>query len=214
LTEIEFKPWPKIMRLFRNMTVTEKIDGTNAAIGITQLKPGEHWEAGKTAQIAWSEDGETGYAVYAQSRKRLITPDDDNFGFAKWVNDNAEDLISILGTGLHYGEWWGNGIQRSYGLANGDKRFSLFNVNRFGWMDIPEARAAHKVPGALHVVPVIVQNTMDTEVVRMAMDNLKQHGSYAAPGYMNPEGIVVYHHAANALWKVTYEFDEKGKGAE
>ena len=31
---IEFKEWPKTPRLLRNITITEKIDGTNAAIGI------------------------------------------------------------------------------------------------------------------------------------------------------------------------------------
>lgn len=31
---IEFKAWPKIPRLFRDVIITEKIDGTNAAIHI------------------------------------------------------------------------------------------------------------------------------------------------------------------------------------
>lgn len=66
-TKIEFTPFPKIARLNRTVVVTEKIDGTNAAVGVT-------------------EDG----VVYAQSRKRVITPEQDNFGFATWVRDKDE----------------------------------------------------------------------------------------------------------------------------
>lgn len=33
---IEFQPWPKIARLNREITITEKIDGTNAAVIITE----------------------------------------------------------------------------------------------------------------------------------------------------------------------------------
>jgi hypothetical protein len=68
----EFKPWPKIARLNRDITITEKIDGTNAAVIVT-------------------EEGE----VAAQSRTRIITPDADNFGFARWVAEHAETHSQI-----------------------------------------------------------------------------------------------------------------------
>lgn len=61
---IEFKEFPKIARLNREVIVTEKIDGTNAAVVI----------------------GEDGATIGAQSRSKLITVDDDNFGFARWVS--------------------------------------------------------------------------------------------------------------------------------
>src|SRR5687767_11177216 len=101
----EFREFQKIARLNRAVIVTEKIDGTNGCVVV-------------------SEDGLT---VTAQSRSTIITPQNDNFGFAKWVQDNAEELKQ-LGPGYHYGEWWGCGIQRKYGLD--EKRFSLFNVSR------------------------------------------------------------------------------------
>jgi hypothetical protein len=41
---------------------------------------------------------------------------------------------------------------------------------------------------------------------------LRLDGSYAAPGYMKPEGIVVYHTAAKQMFKVTIENDEQPKG--
>jgi hypothetical protein len=56
--------------------------------------------------------------------------------------EHRDDLLT-LGPGRHFGEWWGAGIQRRYGLT--EKRFSLFNVTRWG-----EAR-----PACCHVVPTL-----------------------------------------------------------
>jgi hypothetical protein len=178
---IEFTAWPKTPRLFRDVVVTEKIDGTNAAVGIL-------------------EDG----SVYAQSRKRIITPDADNFGFAAWVAANAGTLVDDLGPGLHFGEWWGAGIQRGYGLTNGDKRFSLFNVARHEGADF-------YTPG-LATVPNLGAYTLDTTQIRDLCDHLADQGSYAAPGFMRPEGVCIYHTASRQVFKVLLENDELPKG--
>ncbi len=90
----EFVPFPKIARLSREVVVTEKIDGTNA-------------------QICVNDDMTD---IVAGSRSRWITPVDDNFGFARWAQDNKQELLK-LGPGSHFGEWWGAGVQRRYGLA-------------------------------------------------------------------------------------------------
>lgn len=178
----EFQPWPKIARLNRDITITEKIDGTNAAVVI----------------------GEEGLTIAAQSRTRLITPEDDNFGFARWVHENADGLTQLLGPGRHFGEWWGSGIQRKYGLTGGDKRFSLFNTARYGETDFSE------VP-ALGVVPVLYQGPFSLRAVDDEMDRLDQLGSVAAPGFFDPEGIVVFHAAAQQMFKVTLKGDEAPK---
>lgn len=177
---IEFKPWPKIPRLNRDIIITEKIDGTNAAVGIL-------------------EDG----TVYAQSRTRIITPEADNFGFARWVYDNAETLTTDLGVGLHFGEWWGSGIQRGYGLAKGEKRFSLFNVSRYGVI-------AATTPG-VDTVPTLYEGPFSQSMIDATLYALRCNGSKASPGFMRPEGIVVYHTAANQVFKVTLEGDEAPK---
>jgi len=44
------------------------------------------------------------------------------------------------------------------------------------------------------------------------MLNLAHVGSIAAPGFMQPEGIVIYHTSGNVLFKKTFENDEVGKG--
>lgn len=173
-----FQPFDKIPRLRRDVIVTEKIDGTNALVYI-------------------ADDFKT---IAAGSRSRWITPSDDNYGFAKWVEEHREELLAGLGPGWHYGEWWGQGIQRRYGLT--EKRFSLFNAGR--WTD--DVR-----PKCCHVVPVLASGRQE-EAVEAALALLRERGSVAAPGFMRPEGVVVYHTASRSLFKVTLEKDEHAKG--
>jgi hypothetical protein len=45
-----------------------------------------------------------------------------------------------------------------------------------------------------------------------AMGLLENGGSLAAPGFMKPEGIVVYHIQGNVAFKKTFEKDQEGKG--
>jgi hypothetical protein len=178
-----FEPFPKIARLFRECVITEKIDGTNAQVIVT----------------------ETGH-VLAGSRSRLITPAEDNYGFAKWVDQHADELREKLGPGRHYGEWWGSGIQRGYGLQKGEKRFSLFNVAR--WSD--DALR----PACCHVVPVIYSGSFKTSEVERAIDALREFGSRASPLFMQAEGVIVWHDAARQMFKVTCHDDEKPKGSK
>jgi len=177
---MEFVGFPKIPRLSRECVVTEKLDGTNASILIT-------------------EEGE----FLTASRKRWIVPGDDNYAFAKWANENKEELMK-LGPGHHFGEWWGQGIQRSYGQDR--KRFSLFNTSR--WLD-DEVR-----PECCDVVPVLYQGLFNTEIIDGLIEELKSKGSAAAPGFMNPEGLIVYHTAGNLYFKKTIEKDESPKSKE
>lgn len=175
-----FEPFPKISRLSRDCVITEKIDGTNAQIFITD------------------ED-----LIFAGSRNRWLSPGkSDNFGFAAWVEANREELFK-LGPGRHFGEWWGSGIQRTYGMK--DKRFSLFNTNRWG---DPLTR-----PYCCGAVPVLYSGDFNTSTIENVLRDLRERGSRAAPGFMNPEGIVVFHAASSTLYKKTLRGDEKPKGA-
>ena len=197
----EFQEFGKIARLSRNAIITEKIDGTNAQVAIT-------------------EDG----GFLCGSRNRYITPENDNYGFALWAYAHKDELM-LLGPGRHFGEWWGNGIQRGYGLPNGDKRWSLFNVGRWclhneepkpinGGGDPKEPlRYQSKLPACVGLVPVIVQGLFTTELVDFAMNKLRTGGSLAAP-FMNPEGVVIYHEASRTLFKKTLEGDEMPKSKE
>lgn len=188
-----FEKWKSIPRLNKEVIITEKIDGTNAQIHIVDEETARLY-GGHELPIT-PIDRRDGMYMYVASRKRYITPDDDNFGFAKWCQDNSEELFK-LGPGRHYGEWWGCGIQRTYDLS--ERRLSMFNPK---WMD--------EGPSVVHTVPIINHGTNGIDdMVEMAMSALKKHGSYAAPGFMDPEGVIVYHTAANQMFKTTFDFDE------
>lgn len=154
---------------------------------------------GTNAQVIIAEDGVT---IGAASRTKLIYPGkEDNAGFAGWVEANKEELRK-LGPGRHFGEWWGGKIQRGYGLK--EKRFSLFNVSR--WAD-DEVR-----PKCCHVVPILYTGMMDTFIIDEVLKDLAKLGSQAAKGFMDPEGIVIWHTAANVGFKRTIKDDEVPKG--
>jgi hypothetical protein len=196
-----FQPFPKLARLSRGCVITEKLDGTNAQIYIVDPNTleGEAYEdVVQTDPTASVGD----LLIYAGSRTRLITPGKktDNYGFAGWVSDNARQLVE-LGEGRHYGEWYGQGIQRGYGLT--EKRFALFDTSRW-----PEQRPR---PSCVEVVPVLHNGEFDTTAINSAMTLLKINGSVAVPGFKNPEGIVVYHQASRTQFKKT--FDDRHKEA-
>lgn len=244
---IQFHEWPKISRLNRDIIITEKIDGTNAAIGIIET-------VGTTGGGPDYEVLSRHYHVYAQSRSRIITPASDNMGFARWVEQHSQTLIETLGPGLHFGEWWGVGIQRGYDLS--ERRFSLFNTEK--WEDNEDGKLAlsraRTMGCAIYAVPVLykgpwtgVLGYIDGPMTEVAsavgegpvwldpetqtdwseikgqpnprpryapnfiLEFLKRVGSQASAGYMNPEGICVFHRASGTILKATIENDEKHK---
>jgi hypothetical protein len=97
---------------------TVKLHGTNAGIGHTK------------------EDG-----IWAQSRSNIITPEQDNAGFARYVEDNKqvfEELIEHVRYNNYdvkdndavfiFGEWAGGNIQKGVALTQIEKAFFIFDV--------------------------------------------------------------------------------------
>lgn len=126
----EFREWPKTPRLYRDVAITEKIDGTNAAIHV---------------------DGESG-RVAAQSRRRLITPDDDNYGFAGWVRRNADDFDTIDAVPVLYrGTFSGQAVTDA-----------LFDLQTFG------SKAA---PGWPTPEGICVYHSQSKQVFKVTLDN-------------------------------------------
>lgn len=203
----EFQKFKKIPRLSREIIITEKIDGTNGVIFIDENNN-----------------------IFAGSRNRWLWGSiqdeihNDNHGFAFWVKQNKEELLK-LGEGYHYGEWWGKGIQRGYGLE--EKRFSLFNVSK--WIEKPgltdyltleylkdlklrtKNNKLEYYPECCYVVPILYEGIFDTISINGILNELQVNGSYASPGFMQPEGIVIYHLAGKYYFKKTIFNDEKGK---
>lgn len=186
-----FSAFPKIARWSREVVITEKLDGTNASV--------------------WVND--TGTDLMAASRNRWLAANEpDHFGFRTWVEANKAELLK-LGPGLHFGEWWGPGIGRGYGTR--EKRFSLFNTHRWGAIDEAGGESRLTTPSVCHVVPKLWSGPADQLAVGIeaALVRLRETGSLASPGFMRPEGIVIFHTAANVLFKKTLEKDDKPKGA-
>jgi hypothetical protein len=219
MTPDTFVEFPKLARLSREAIVTEKIDGTNAQIFVWDEmhdpRPPEERDELHTSvgpppagiPFVWSDEG---IHVAVGSRTRWLTPQDDHHGFARWALEHVEELV-YLGHGRHFGEWWGSGIQRGYGLTKGEKRLSLFNVAR--WDEAFRDPAKHPVPrpACCHVVPVISHGIFTTELCLTALEQLRALGSVASPGFMKPEGIVCWHTAANMGFKKTLEKDDVPK---
>ena len=178
MSEIEFKKWDKIKRDNPlNVTITEKMDGTNSCVIII--------------------DGEI---KGAQSRKRIITIDDDNYGFARWVEDNNDELLG-LGDGYHFGEWAGLGIQKN--PHNLEKK-ELFLFNTFRWNDNNP-----NLPECCNVVPVLFSGLLEVDTVDKVMDCLL----LGAKDKYTPEGIIIYSHAFRQYTKQTFKHS-KGKWSQ
>lgn len=94
-------------------TGTEKLHGTNAAVGV-HIPTNTQW---------------------AQSRERIITPEEDNAGFAKYISETdftalftaiAQELTAE--SILIYGEWCGGSIQKGVAIAQLPKMFIIFDI--------------------------------------------------------------------------------------
>lgn len=178
IPEREFETFQKISRANKSYgcVITEKVDGSNGQIVIEDNK-----------------------IVGVGSRERWIAPgkSTDNFGFAAWVEAHEQELIEKLGDGAHFGEWYGSGIQRKYGRSGGDKRFALFNSGRWSHPDVR--------PSCCECVPVLYAGEFSKEIVSEVMQKLANEGSKMVPGFMNPEGIVIYLPGPRTLLKETFE---------
>lgn len=107
-----------IINLGGNFVVnyTEKLHGTNSAIVLTV----------RDSKIE---------SYYAQSRNRVLSEEEDNYGFYKFVYEEFQvpELISSIGSDydlIIYGEWVGKGIQHGVGLSDLETRyFVIFDIH-------------------------------------------------------------------------------------
>ena len=198
-----YASFPSIERL-ENIycVISEKVDGTNGLIEINEVFPvGEP----KEIQIRFG------------SRNRYITFNNDNADFANFFRhyearfkDVAADIIlkelEVSGETLTecqeqyplriYGEWFGSGIQRGYGLK--DKFFMPFSTF------YAEKLIEYQVPNI--VKPNIMYTGKFNKLTAdMCMNTLAIHGSGIIKDYKRPEGIVIHFPKYNFRLKQTFE---------
>jgi len=203
----EFQEFKKIPRLSREIIITEKIDGSN---GLIYIDKNDNIFAGSRNRWLWG--------------LTQIEISSDNHGFARWVKTNKEELLK-LGIGYHYGEFWGSGIQRGYGLVKGEKRFSLFNTSR--WCDFNEEPRLISInpktkikkyqqiaPSCCHIVPILYSGIFSETAILDTLTLLETLGSSAVLGFKPAEGIVIYFPGAGYYFKKTIKNDEKPKGID
>ena len=83
---------------------TIKLHGTNAAVC---KKEGEIWY---------------------QSRQRIISINNDNMGFSKWMSEKVDLLLENYDDVIIFGEFCGKGIQNGVGISRLDQMFVIFNI--------------------------------------------------------------------------------------
>lgn len=197
-----FEAFPKLTRFSHDWTVTEKIDGTNAQVFVLPENELQLYTPEQTLGAVRLVDG---HLIYAGSRNRLIgLGKNDHHGFGQFVHDSAAEIVAKLGPGRHFGEWYGFGFKRKYNKT--ENRFALFNATRWTGVDLPDR---------VDVVPTLFKGRLEHgDTFDVVLDELKQHGSYIAEGFDNPEGIVMYHGPSHTLFKKTFDYDEEGKWAD
>jgi hypothetical protein len=164
----DFAKWPSIQRLSSETCwITEKVDGTNGVIYVPE-NPIDPVLAGSRERWLTNEDGTP------------PLPKGDNYGFGSWVYERREQLRR-LGPGYHYGEFYGAGIQRRYGLP--DKRWASFEF----WRTDLAGLAAISVC----VVPVLYVGEPVAGEIERQVERLCREGSVLHPGWMKPEGVVM-----------------------
>lgn len=172
---MEFNSYPKIERIGKLfMQITQKIHGTNAQVCIQKIGDG--------------------FVVKAGSRTRWITPQDDNYGFAKFVDENSVELIEKLGEGTHFGEWAGPGINSGEGLS--ERTFILFDFWKY----------SDDLPKQVRKVPVLYQGPLSMEAIEQFSELLKKNGSYLNPDFKRIEGIVI--NVGGTRYKKVFEANE------
>ncbi len=185
----EFTRYPKIPRYENETwTISEKTDGSNGVIYIPPSEVGDIIDRNE---------------ILAGSRSQWLGGTDkkgktvDNHGFYAWVKANWVELVK-LGAGYHHGEWYGEKINRNYGLK--EKRFMLFNYKRY-------AEDFHNglLPNCVEletVTDIDVPFELLNDIITARAEQLKTLGSFHVKGFKPAEGFIIRSNLRNVLYKV------------
>lgn len=183
--------WPQIEGL---VGVRKGLGDLRSNLGESYKLPSVTYKAkiklhGTNAAVQIHPDGK----VFAQSRTSIITPENDNAGFAKWVDNNTaffkkmvkDEIVTV------FGEWCGESIQQGTAINNiGKKILAVFAIqcgnsdNTSRYYAEPKTIADLLIDHTslpnldLYVLPwygeEIVLDFADTEQLRKAAENLNE----------------------------------------
>lgn len=128
-----FIAWPEIEG-FHNIRKFVRVDPAEwfRSVELLHGTSTVHYKAkvklhGTNAAIQWTPEGE----IVCQSRTNIITPENDNAGFARWVKENEQEFkrMHVYKGMVVFGEWCGSGIQKGVAISQIPKKiFAVFAI--------------------------------------------------------------------------------------
>ena len=154
--------WRKI-----NLIGTVKIHGTNSSVGL-DLKDN---------------------SLFYQSRNRVLSLDDDNYDFAKYIEDNKTEFLKIFDeiknkintekydSIIIYGELAGKGIQNKVAVSQIDRFFAPFSIVGVNKDTVDELDVKLSINESIRFYPVetfgIYNIQLDLDNVHLAQQEIK-----------------------------------------
>ncbi len=149
---------------------------------------------GTNAAVQVSPEGD----VFAQSRTSVITKENDNAGFARWVDENVEffkELSDGERTLTFFGEWCGKDIQKNTAINQIDKRiFAIFALQ------IGEVTGEQMIQAE----PVVITDWLWP---RFSGSSTKQDDIFVLPWYNSRQEFVLDYGDKDGIAKVVEEIN-------
>lgn len=159
---MQYLGWRKI-----NLIGTVKIHGTNSSVGL-DLKDN---------------------SLFYQSRNRVLSLDDDNYDFAKYIEDNKSEFLKIFDeiknkintekydSIIIYGELAGKGIQNKVAVSQIDRFFAPFSVIGVNKNTVDQLDVKLSVNESIRFYPVetfgVYNIQLDLDNVHLAQQEIK-----------------------------------------
>lgn len=150
-----------------NLIGTVKIHGTNSSVGL-DLKDN---------------------SLFYQSRNRVLSLDDDNYDFAKYIEDNKAEFLKIFNeiknkintekydSIIIYGELAGKGIQNKVAVSQIDRFFAPFSIVGVNKDTVDELDVKLSINESIRFYPVetfgVYNVQLDLDNVHLAQQEIK-----------------------------------------
>lgn len=150
-----------------NLIGTVKIHGTNSSVGL-DLKDN---------------------SLFCQSRNRVLSLDDDNYDFVKYIEDNKSEFLKIFNeiknkintenydSIIIYGEWAGKGIQNKVAVSELDRFFAPFSIRGINKDTIDILDVKLEINESIRFYPIetfgIYNVELDLDNVHLAQQEIK-----------------------------------------
>ena len=150
-----------------NLIGTVKIHGTNSSVGL-DLKDN---------------------SLFCQSRNRVLSLDDDNYDFVKYIEDNKSEFLKIFNeiknkintenydSIIIYGEWAGKGIQNKVAVSELDRFFVPFSIRGINKDTIDILDVKLEINESIRFYPIetfgIYNVELDLDNVHLAQQEIK-----------------------------------------